>query len=144
MKNRGVTALLIGTTLSIPLTALGNEAITINNKSEYHDKKVIAPNIINEYSNLGYQFSNSTRKFLHKHGFSVLSNPEFTPLSEGYNLKLSILNAHSSGNTWLGGHRKSISIEAELYQNGKLIDSFQNARNSRGEYFQNFKVLAAS
>ncbi|WP_444938114.1 hypothetical protein [Microbulbifer sp. JMSA002] len=129
---------LAGTILSISSLAMAKDVIKINSAAHYHDEKVIAANILSECPNLGSQFSNSTQKFLSKYGYYISSTSELNPQSEGYILKLSILNALSSGNAWLG-HRKSVSIEAELYNNGKLVDSFTNTRNSSGGFGANFK-----
>ncbi|MBB3062843.1 hypothetical protein [Microbulbifer rhizosphaerae] len=138
MKTGKVVAFLVGTLLSTSTLAQDNAEITINQKAEYYDTKVIAPNIVRECTNLGYKFSDSTKQFLEKYGFSAALQPELDLKTEGFNLKLSILNAVSSGNAWTG-HRKSVTVEAELYRDGELIDSFQNARNSSGGFGGGFK-----
>ncbi|SHF36545.1 hypothetical protein SAMN04487965_2044 [Microbulbifer donghaiensis] len=138
MQTAKAALFLAGALLSASTLAQDDAAISINQKAEYYDTKVIAPNIVRECTNLGYKFSDSTKKFLEKYGFSAALQPEQDLQTEGFNLKLSILNATSSGNAW-SGHRKSVTIEAELYKDGELIDSFQNARNSSGGFGGGFK-----
>jgi len=136
MKIKGI--LLFGAVFSLSLSAYGNGLISINKKAEYHDEELIASNIVKECNNLGYKFSSSTKKFLGKHGFASSLDPELDIQSEGYSLKLSILDAHSA-RYFSGGHQKSVSIEAELYKNGDLIDSLKTTRNSRGGLFHKFQ-----
>ena len=45
---------------------------------------------------------------------------------------------YSAGNAFIG-HRKSASVKAELYQDGKLIDSADYTRNSSGGFLGGFK-----
>ncbi|AWF79424.1 hypothetical protein BTJ40_00480 [Microbulbifer sp. A4B17] len=136
MKIKGI--LLFGTIFSLSLSAYGDGLISINKKAEYHDEELIASNIVKECNNLGYQFSSSTKKFLGKHGFASSLDPELNIQSDGYSLKLTILNAYS-GRYFSGGHQKSVSIGAELYKNGELIDNFKTTRNSNGGLFYKFK-----
>ncbi|WP_323846022.1 hypothetical protein [Microbulbifer magnicolonia] len=138
MKTRKAAVFLLGAMLSASTLAQDNAAITINQKAEYYDTKVIAPNIVRECTNLGYKLSDSTKTFLEKHGFAAALQPELNLQTEGFNLKLSILNASSAGGVWIG-HRKSVTIEAELYKDGELIDTFQGARNSGGGFGGNLK-----
>jgi hypothetical protein len=63
-------------------------------------------------------------------------------LSEGTQLKLMISNALSSGNAFMG-HHKSVSIIAELYKDGKLIDTYSTTRNSGGGIGAGFKNSCA-
>ena len=118
--------------------AKDSNAVVITDKAGYYDEKVIASNIVNECTNLGFKFSDSTRRYLEKQGFAVSAAGDITNQTEGMSLKLTIINAVSAGNAFLG-HKKSVSIEAELYKDGELLDTFSRTRNSGGGFGAGFK-----
>ncbi|XPF93516.1 hypothetical protein ACM9HF_16030 [Colwellia sp. RE-S-Sl-9] len=115
-----------------------DKAINVSEVAQYYDEKVIQSNIINECTQLGAQFSTSTKKYLEKNGWSVKLEPELDESNKEQTLQLEIVNASSSGNAFIG-HRKSVSIEAKLYQDGKLVDSYRGMRNSSGGFAGGFK-----
>ena len=51
---------------------------------------------------------------------------------------MKIVNATSRGNAYTG-HHKSVSIEAELFENGQLVDTYTGSRNSTGGFAGRFK-----
>jgi len=131
--------LMVGLLLS---SVAGAKDININQTVKFHDEKIIQANIKSECVNLGDQFSNSTAAAIQKNGWSVTKQPELDTSSPGINLKLVIINAHSGGNAFLG-HSKAVSIEAELYKDGKLINTYSATRNSSGGFGGGFKGSCA-
>lgn len=133
--------LLVGTALAVSslcAQAAGSKSINISDTATYYDEKVIASNIKSECVELGSQFSASTKKFLESDGWSVNLNSDLDNVKDGTKLKLQITNATSSGNAFIG-HNKSVSVEAKLYTNGKLVDTFTGSRNSSGGFAGGFK-----
>ena len=133
-----LAALSFGAFLTCNAFAADDATLTINSKAEYLEEKVIAANIVNECTNLGYKFSESTRTFLEKNGFAVETRSDLAEQAEGMSLKLTIVNALSAGNAFMG-HKKSVSIQAELFQDGELLDTYENTRNSSGGFGAGFK-----
>ncbi|WGL15267.1 hypothetical protein PVT68_10840 [Microbulbifer bruguierae] len=113
-------------------------ALVLSEKAGYHDERIIASNIVGECSNLGFKFSDSTRQFLQKQGFAVSTASDISEQTEGMSLKLTIINAVSAGNAFIG-HNKSVSIEAQLFKDGELLDTFTRTRNSGGGFGAGFK-----
>lgn len=116
--------------------------LSINQIAQYHDKKVIQENIKNECGDLGKQFSDATITAVKKDGWSVVTRTDLEPAQKGINLKLTIINAISSGGFFIG-QRKSVSIEATLYKDGELINTFTSRRNSSGGAGGGFKGSCA-
>lgn len=133
-------ATLASLVLLSQISFAGEKAITINNSASYYDKRIIAPNIRKECTNLGAQFSDSTELQLSKRGFSVARDNSLP--DSGLSLELLITNVHSSGNAWIG-HKKSVSIEAVLYKDGEKIDTYEGIRNSGGGIGGGFKSSCA-
>ena len=113
-----------------------SKKITISDQAGYYDEKIIQSNIRSECVELGRQFSDSTNKYLAKNKWDVVRSDELP--SSGYGLELSITNALSAGNAW-AGHRKSVSIEAKLYKDDELLDSYVGTRDSGGGFGAGFK-----
>ena len=135
-----VSALVSGGLLMGATSALAGteKVINLSETAGYYDKKVIPANIRNECTELGSQFTASTKKFMEKGGYSVGLSPNMSKVEDGKFLKLTILTAQSGGNAFIG-HRKSVSIEAELFKDGKLVDSYEATRNSGGGFAGGFK-----
>lgn len=121
--------------------ASANE-LNLNQTAKYYDEKVIQANIKSECANLGDQFSASTAAAIQKSGWTVVKQPALDTAASGINLKLVIINAQSGGNAFTG-HKKSVSIEAELYKDGKLIDTYAGNRSSSGGFGGGFKGSCA-
>ena len=119
--------------------AFANEkTISISSEASYYDEKIIPSNIRTECSELGEQFSQATKKYLESNNWKVNLDDDAGKTSKGTSIKLQITNALSSGNAFIG-HRKSVTILAELYKDGKLIDSYTTSRNSSGGFAGGFK-----
>ena len=134
-------------TLSILLissfqTLADEKIINVDTVAQYHDEQVIQSNIINECTQLGTQFSTSTKKYLEKNGWSVNFNSNADEKIDGTKLELKIINAMSTGNAFTG-HRKSVSIEAKLFKDGNFIDSYKATRSSGGGFLGGFKGSCA-
>jgi hypothetical protein len=116
--------------------------ITINQTVHYYDEKVIPSNIRTECTNLGNKLVESTNAAVQKSGWSVIKQADVNTNTAGVSLKLSIVNAHSGGNAFTG-HQKSVTINAELFKEGKLVDSYTGTRNSSGGFGAGFKGSCA-
>lgn len=116
--------------------------ITINQTVPYYDEKVIASNIRTECTNLGSKLAESTGLAVQKNGWSVIKQADVGTSTPGISLKLSIVNALSGGNAFMG-HSKSVTISAELFKDGKLVDSYTGTRNSSGGFGGGFKGSCA-
>ena len=116
--------------------------ITINQTVKFHDEKIIASKIKTECVNLGPKLVASTEAAVQKNGWSVIKKDDVDSSTTGVSLKLTIANAHSSGNAFIG-HHKSVSIIAELFKDGKLVDTYTGDRNSSGGFGGGFKGSCA-
>ena len=112
------------------------KSITIRDEATYEDERSIPYKIRKECTQLGRQFSDSTERFLSKAGWAV--NRSDSRSGEGLELNLVITNAYSAGNAWIG-HRKSVTIEAQLFKNGEMVDHFEAVRDSSGGFAGGFK-----
>jgi len=112
--------------------------ITVSSEAVYANKNTIASNIIDECTDLPLQFSNSTKKYLEGNGWKVAVNKAPVNVENETSLTLHITHAISAGNAFTG-HRKSVSVKAELYEQGKLVDTFSGTRNSGGGFGAGFK-----
>lgn len=116
--------------------------ITINQNVSYHDEKIIPTNIKSECVNLGPRLAASTEAAVKKQGWSVIKKDSVDGTTAGVSLKLTIANALSGGNAFMG-HHKSVSIIAEVFKDGKLIDTYTGNRNSSGGFGAGFKGSCA-
>ncbi|MEN0038216.1 MAG: hypothetical protein AAGC78_14165 [Cellvibrio sp.] len=115
--------------------------ITINQTVKYHDEKIIATKIKSECVNLGPKLVASTEAAVQQNGWSVIKK-DVVDGAGGVSLKLTIANAHSSGNAFIG-HHKSVAIIAELFKDGKLVDTYTGERSSSGGFGAGFKGSCA-
>ena len=131
-------ALLAFTSISLA----GEKEIAITQSAPYLQEDIVPSKIRNECTNLGEKFSNFTKTYLEKRHWKVTldSNIEANIVAnkKGKTLKLWILNAFSAGNAFTG-HKKSVTIKAELYNDGELVDSYTGTRNSGGGFGAGFK-----
>jgi len=116
--------------------------IEMSTVAPYYDENVIQANILSECNQLGAQFSDSTYNYLQKNGFTVSRKNDDQMSKEGKILRLKIANAVSSGNAFTG-HRKSVSIIAELYEGQELVDTYKHSRDSGGGFMGGFKGSCA-
>lgn len=106
--------------------------------ASFKDDKQVAANVLQECHSLGSQFSQSTERYAKEYNLGVQRVSELDASSKGTNLKLYITSVYSGGNAFIG-HRKSVSIMAELYKNGKKLDEYSYTRNSGGGFMGGFK-----
>lgn len=116
--------------------------IAINQTVTYQNENIIAAKIRTECVNLGPKLVASTEAAVQKSGWSVIKKDVIDSNTDGVSMKLTITNAHSSGNAFIG-HHKSVSIIAELFKDGKLVDTFAADRNSSGGFGGGFKGSCA-
>lgn len=123
-------------------TYASDKSITVSTEASYYDEKIIPSNIKSECSGLGSQFSEATKTNLESDGWNVSLGNEVGASATGTTIKLQIANALSAGNAFLG-HRKSVSVIAELYKDGKLVDTYSGTRDSGGGFGAGFKGSCA-
>lgn len=120
----------------------GAKELTLNQAVGFYNDKFVPAKIRNECTNLGSKFAESTATAVQESGWSVLKKDSLDTAAPGVNLKLIIVNAVSAGNAFIG-HSKSVSIMAELYKDGKLVDTYEGERNSSGGFGAGFKSSCA-
>ena len=89
-----------------------------------------------ECTELNAQLSTFVQEFARAKGVEVVVGDPAT--DTGKVLRMSITNAISQGNAFLG-HSKSSSSRGALYEDGRLIASFRATRNSMGGMFAGYK-----
>lgn len=104
----------------------------------YQDEDGIANKVIEECTELGMQLSESTAKYMNDRGMSPLRQPSVDLKSAKQALNIKITSAVSAGNAFIG-HRKSVSVRAELYKDGVLVAKTGKTRDSAGGAFGGFK-----
>ncbi len=112
--------------------------IAVTSKAEFHDAAIIPDKIKSECTELGSNFSQSTKKYLEESGWQVSLGENVESKASGSSIKLEIMNAMSSGNAFIG-HHKSVAISAALYRDGKLVDTYTTTRDSAGGFGGGFK-----
>lgn len=104
----------------------------------YADQNAIQSNIVNECTTLGQTLSDSTKTNIQKQGFSVTQNDSVNAGDSGKNVVIKITNALSRGAAGVG-HNKFVSIQAQLFEDGELVDTYNAQRSSGGGFFGGFK-----
>jgi len=100
-------------------------------------------NVQNECTDLGSNFSASIKKYSDSYGKTVDLVAGLNPVSSsGIVLDTEIVSVYSAGNAFMG-HRKSATIKADLYIDGKMVDSFSATRDSGGGFMGGFKGSCA-
>ena len=128
---------ILALALSVSAVATGKE-ISVSSKAGYHDAAVVPDKIKSECTELGMNFSESTKKYLDASGWQTSLAENVESLEAGVSIKLEIMNAMSAGNAFIG-HQKSVAISASLYRDGKLVDTYRTSRNSAGGFGAGFK-----
>lgn len=118
--------------------ANNSQSIYINTLSGFSDNAQVPTNVREECYGVFSTLSDAVVKYGNSQGLSIQSKPDVTPEQQGKVVKVSITGMYSAGNAFIG-HRKSASVKAELYQDGKLIDSADYTRNSSGGFLGGFK-----
>ena len=118
------------------------ETILINSLSGFSDNAQIPANVREECHGVFSKLSDAVVKYGNSQGLKVQADAGVTPEQQGKVVKVSITGMYSAGNAFIG-HRKSASVKAELYQDGKLLDSADYTRNSGGGFLGGFKGSCA-
>ncbi|MCE5233283.1 MAG: hypothetical protein ABFC67_08325 [Mizugakiibacter sp.] len=118
-------------------SASAADAVVVPKPVPYAEDSDIAGNIKRE-CDLGNTLADYIREYADKHHVEVRFAPDAKPEAPGRVLAVEIRDAVSSGNAFLG-HHKSTSVHGKLYQDGKLIGSFKDRRDSMGGAFAGFK-----
>lgn len=126
-----VSVLLVG--LSSCIFADGN--IYVSNVAAYENLSNIQNSILTE-CNLPEQQVQLFEQEASEQGFTVIKS-EADP-KKGKYLKLSISDAMSSGNAFIG-HSKFVTVKGILYENGAEIANFTDMRRSGGGAFGAYK-----
>ena len=145
MKNIVISALLVvfmigcgGNNPKKPTVKVNPKtAIKIQTIIPFQKGVPIAANIKNECK-LQAQLSDFITAYSVGEGVGVIQKKKVSKRSKGKNLVVTITNAISSGNAFIG-HRKYTSIKGTLYNNGKKKGSFTAARLSGGGAFGGWK-----
>ena len=136
----GVVFALFSLWAMASLSAAEPKTISIIENAPYANPELIQENIRNECTDLGVKLSAFTKDYLKKKAWkgelvSGLSG-------SGYELSIKITHAVSVGGA-MRGHMKSVSILAELFKGGELVDSYETTRESGGGVFGAYKGSCA-
>jgi hypothetical protein len=119
------------------MTVDANTAIKVQKYIPYVKGARIALNIKNECQ-LQDKLSSFVEAYSVGEGIGVVRKGKVTKNTKGKALVISITDAVSSGNAFIG-HRKFASIKGTLYNNGKRQAGFTASRVSGGGAFGGFK-----
>ncbi len=124
-----------GAPAKVQVAEVSTDASTIYVSSKATYDGAIAPNIKSE-CNIDTQVMEHIKIYASKNNINVIidSNPK----SSDKVLKISIIDAVSSGNAGIG-HNKYVTISGKLYKGSKLESSFKASRRSGGGYFGGYK-----
>jgi len=111
--------------------------IIIQHHTPYSEHSIVADNVRAECNQLGNQFSNSLTKYGKKYKLPLKQVNSSLP-ELGNVVKVTIDNVYSSGNAFIG-HRKSATVTAQLFVDGKMVSETQKTRNSAGGFLGGFK-----
>jgi hypothetical protein len=112
--------------------------VNIIRNTPYQNIKRIPKNVTEQCTKIGDKVSRFTQEFGTKMNVKFKRAKKISKKAKGNNLVIEIIDAVSSGNAFIG-HRKSITIEAYLYKNGKLVDNISRTRNTSGGFAAGFK-----
>lgn len=140
-KSTSSTAQPAAKTVTAPAT-VAKGTIYINSLSGFSDNAQVPNNVRQECHGVFSKLSDAVVKYGNAQGLKVQSNPQVTTEQQGKVVKVSITGMYSAGNAFIG-HRKSASVKAELYQDGKLVDTTDYTRNSGGGFLGGFKGSCA-
>lgn len=122
---------------SEPEVSHNGEQFIVASNIPYIDETSISSNIIAECHQLGRQFSNSFVKYARINNVPVQQTSKELP-NDGRVVKLYIDDVYSAGNAFIG-HRKSATVRAELFVDGKSVASTTQTRHSGGGFMGGFK-----
>ena len=137
-----MTKLLLGT-LALTMMAMGvpafaQSAIKVQETVPFSEDNDISDNIKTE-CRLGKELAGFVKQYANV-PVELVDGPLQT--DSGHVLQLTITDAVSVGNAWMG-HQKFTKIKGTLFENGKKVASFKARRNSMGGAFAGFKGSCA-
>lgn len=145
MKNIVISALLVVFMIGCGASEPKKATMKVNAKTAIKVQKIIPfqkgvpiKAAIKNECKLQGQLSDFITAYAVGDGIGVIQKKRVSKRSKGKNLVVTITNAVSSGNAFIG-HRKYTSIKGTLYNNGKKKGSFTAARLSGGGAFGGFK-----
>jgi hypothetical protein len=112
--------------------------IQIANDVPYKDPTIVATNIVEECVNLGTDLAKFLNEFATEFGVPMERVETIDPKAGGRVLVVEITNAVSAGNPFIG-HRKTMSVKAELFVNGTSAGYTNFTRDSMGGLFGGYK-----
>ncbi len=124
-------------TANVPITN-PNDLIAIQVMIPYSENSTIQKKIKLECTELQTDLSNFIRDYSAAKGIGIVQKAKVSQSDKGKVLVVSITNAESSGNAFIG-HRKSVTVSGSLYENGKSLGTFRGMRVSGGGFFAGFK-----
>jgi hypothetical protein len=108
-------------------------AILMLSNVPYADASKIQPEVLQECTALGRQLADSTEKYGKEKGLQLVRSATVDPAKGGQVLVVSIVSVMST--RAFTAHTKSVALRAELYSDGKLVQSYAPSRNSGGGVF---------
>ena len=112
--------------------------IDIAQSTPYWDDGIVADKIVNECKDLGSSLASTLSRRSAPLGITVNLVEKFDAQKSKQALDIKIVSAVSGGNAFIG-HRKSVSVRAELYRDGKLVSRTTKTRDSSGGFGAGFK-----
>ena len=128
----------------IPPTGTGQKVsgpILIQESPDYRPGSV-ATNVRAECTDLGTKLTDFAVSYGAEQGVPIQKAARVTKNTRGSALVVEFTQVFSGGNAFIG-HRKAVSIHAELYSNGVLVDSRDLTRQSGGGFGAGFKGSCA-
>ena len=118
-----------------------SNSVAIASEIPFAEGNHIAGNIKSE-CNLSGKLSEFIKSYSQDNGISIEQKSAVSANDPGRVLVVEITDAVSMGNAFIG-HRKYTQISGKLYQDSKMVGSFEGARNSGGGAFAGFKGSCA-
>ena len=115
----------------------GGDTVYINQSAPYVNARTIAKAILDE-CDLPLQQSELIAQLANEKGITVVRDNEAVKAGKGRILQVEITSAMSGGNAFIG-HRKQVSVQGRLFENGTEIGDFIGIRSSMGGAFGGFK-----
>jgi hypothetical protein len=119
-------------------SAGSEDAVQIPRDVPYTSEATVADNVRNECGDLGVRLSRSLEQFAAKYGVATLVVDAVDPSAKGRVLVLEITNVFSGGNAFIG-HRKSMAVRGELFEDGVSKAKTNFTRDSGGGFGAGFK-----
>ena len=137
MKKLWMTVMVMATTM-MAAPALAQSVIKVQATIPFAEDNDISDNIKTE-CRLGKELAGFVKQYANV-PVELVDGPLQT--DSGHVLQLTITDAVSVGNAWMG-HQKFTKIKGTLFENGKKVASFKARRNSMGGAFAGFKWSCA-